>query len=222
MEEQSATQPETGQPIPTSPASLKQNNKSSIVVMVLVFVLMAGGLVYLGYQNDQLQQRLNQLLDQQANQIKPSPTPTSTQTSPTIDQETSWNTYNNTKYNYSLKFPQSFKTQVLAAGAGNLEATANSDHIFVYDRSSQEPYLERYIEVQPVGQAATYGEEWQRSEVKIGATNAIRYEKQDPNTFTIYRSAIPNTSGELEIYATKSPLKKDLAKQILETLKFSE
>lgn len=222
MEEQTQPQQVSSQPAPAPSAPAKQISRPLIITTLLVFLLMAGGLVYLGYQNYQLQQKLGELLEQQTSQTQPTPISTSTQYPQTVDQEANWKTYNNTKYSYSLKFPQSFKTQVLAAGAGNLEATPNSDHIFVYNSPSQEPYLERYIEIQPIAQAATYGGEWQRSDVKIGTVNAAKYENQDPNTFIIYRTAIPNTNGELEIYVTKNSQKKDLANQILSTLKFSD
>ena|SRR3990172_2996912 len=57
---------------------LKQSNKSLVVVVALFFVLMAGGLVYLGYQNYRLQQRLSSLLEQQQSQIQQAPSPVPT------------------------------------------------------------------------------------------------------------------------------------------------
>ena len=76
MEEQALPQPASSQPTTTPPAPVKQSNKLLIPVAASVFVLMAGGLVYLGYQNYQLQQRLDLLSQQQSNQITVSPTPT--------------------------------------------------------------------------------------------------------------------------------------------------
>ena len=72
MEEQSAPQPTITQPA-SSPAPVKQSIKPLIIVVGLVFLLMTGGLVYFGYQNYQLQQKLNQLQEQQTSQIQSSP-----------------------------------------------------------------------------------------------------------------------------------------------------
>ncbi|MBI4028878.1 MAG: hypothetical protein HY376_00755 [Candidatus Blackburnbacteria bacterium] len=76
MEEQGQPQPVSAQSASTCPVPIKQNNKLLITIAGLVFLLMAGGLIYLGYQNYQLQQRLDQLSKQQNNQIITSPTPT--------------------------------------------------------------------------------------------------------------------------------------------------
>src|SRR3990167_6107512 len=73
MEEQTLSQPTPTSPVSSPAVPVKQTSKSLIVVTILVFLLMAGGLVYLGYQNYQLQQKLNQLLGQQANVPQPTP-----------------------------------------------------------------------------------------------------------------------------------------------------
>ena len=82
MEEQTHPQPAPTQPITTSPVPKKQNNKSLVVIAAIVFLLMTGGLVYLGYQNYQLQQRFIQLLEQRAVQNQAAPSPTASPPSP--------------------------------------------------------------------------------------------------------------------------------------------
>jgi len=99
MEEQSAPQPAITQPVFPSPVPVRQINKSLVIVISLVFLLMAGGLVYLGYQNYQLQQKLNRLLEQQ---VQPSPTPT---TSSPSSAETTY-----TYKTFSLSYPKTWKT----------------------------------------------------------------------------------------------------------------
>ena len=101
MEEQSQRQPVSTQPVSTPQIPVKRDNISLIIVFVLVFLLMAGGLVYLGYQNYQLQQKLNQLLGQQANQTQPSPSPLE------ISGETQKNTYSNQYLTFS--YPKSWQ-----------------------------------------------------------------------------------------------------------------
>ena len=89
MEEQTQTQPAPVQPTPTLPVPTKANIKPLTIIDVLVFLLMAGGLVYLGYQNYQLQQKLNQLSEQKTDQIQPSPP------SAIISDDTQKNTFTN-------------------------------------------------------------------------------------------------------------------------------
>ena len=75
MEEQNQPQPVSAQTASTSPVPIKQNNKLLITIAGLVFLLMAGGLVYLVYQNYQLQQELKQLKITIASKIESKPTP---------------------------------------------------------------------------------------------------------------------------------------------------
>lgn len=82
MEEQTQSQSVSAQPSSTSPIPVKQNNKPLTIATILIFLFMAGGLVYLGYQNYQLQQKLSQLLEQKANQNQPLPSPTASSPSP--------------------------------------------------------------------------------------------------------------------------------------------
>lgn len=167
---------------------------------------------------------LNQKQSQPPLVLAPIPTPTP---APNLYREpdgsaatADWKTYTNTKYSYLIQHPSNLKTQVLAAGATNQDASINSDHIFIFDPSSQEPYLERYIEIQPLGQAPVYGTEWQREDIKINGINVAKFINPNPDTFVIYRVAIPNTPGELEIMVTKNPKRNTMADQILSTFKF--
>lgn len=200
------------EPIPQSlPPVPVSNSKLLLILTGLVLALSSGAAgFFLG----------KQLYSQPtASQFTPLPSVTSVEEGdPTAD----WQMYTNIKYNYSIKYPLTLKTQILAAGAGNKEASANSDHIFVYNSSSQEPYLERYIEIQPFGQATSYGPEWQRFDIEINGISAAKFTNPNPNTFIIYRVAIPNTPGELEIMVTKDSRRSALADQILSTFGFVE
>lgn len=75
MEEQAQPQPTSTQPISSSPVPAKPIKKPYIIVVAFAFLLMAGGLAYLGYQNYQLQQKLDSLAIQQNNQTTVSPSP---------------------------------------------------------------------------------------------------------------------------------------------------
>ncbi len=114
MEEQLSTQLEAAQPTPTSPVSVKQNNKLLIIIAVLVFLFMAGGLVYLGYQNYQLQQKLNKLLEQQSDQTQSGPTPT---TGPgTSVLPSGWNYKSNNECSVKFAIPPKEAPYLVADG----------------------------------------------------------------------------------------------------------
>lgn len=108
MEEQPLSQLTPNQSTPTPPVPVKQTNKALIVTALLVFLLMTGGLVYLGYQNWQLQQRLNQLLEQQADQAQPTLSPTVPPSSPTPDQTTNWQTYTSEVLGITVGYPDTW------------------------------------------------------------------------------------------------------------------
>lgn len=126
MQEQTPSQPVSDQQIPTSPVPVKQNNKPSIKVAVLVFLLMAGGLVYLGYQNSQLQQKVNQLSKQQTDQGQPTLSPTTSPTSSTPDQTANWETYTNQEKGYSIKYAKEGFLRLICPGE---ELTVTNDGV---------------------------------------------------------------------------------------------
>ena len=74
--------------------------------MGIVFLLMAGGLVYLGYQNYHLQQKLNKLLEQQTNQIQPSASP-----SPASQTAMSGKSYTDPFNAFTFDYPDNFLVQ---------------------------------------------------------------------------------------------------------------
>lgn len=80
MEEQSQVQPQENQPISPPQDPVKHRSKLSIIFFALAFLIMAGGLIFLGYQNYQLRLKTNQI-QQENHTLKkrlstPSPTPT--------------------------------------------------------------------------------------------------------------------------------------------------
>jgi len=72
---------------------------------------MAGGLVYLGYQNYQLQQRLNQLQEQRANQNQPEPGQVSPFPSPSNEEISEWKAFSDKELGFSINIPQSWNVR---------------------------------------------------------------------------------------------------------------
>lgn len=61
MEEQAQSQPAPTPPVSTPTIPVKQTGKPLVIFAVLVFILMTGGLVFLGYQNYQLKKQISQV-----------------------------------------------------------------------------------------------------------------------------------------------------------------
>lgn len=87
--------------VPQNPASINKTSLNLIVVLVLALLLSLVGTVYLGFQNMQLQKQISGLNKTTAT-AAPSATPDST---------ANWKTYSNTKYNYSIKYPNNWSYQ---------------------------------------------------------------------------------------------------------------
>ena len=105
MEEQAQSQPVPAKPPTIPPVSGKQTNRPLIAIAILVFLLMAGGLVFLGYQNYQLQSKIDTLLQEKAGQTTPAPS-SGLLTSPSPEPTANWNTYSSQLYGFSIKYPK--------------------------------------------------------------------------------------------------------------------
>jgi hypothetical protein len=108
MEEPTPAKPASNQTNSSSQVPVKRNNKPLIIAIILIFLLMAGGIVYLGYQNYQLQQRLDLLLKQQTDQSQSISTPTPAPTSPTPNSTLNWKTYTDPTHNFTIKYPNDY------------------------------------------------------------------------------------------------------------------
>jgi len=117
MDERTQAELTLNQPLSAPKASAKQNYKLLIVIACLFYLLMAGGLSYLGYQNFQLQQKLNQfLLQEDVNQASLTPSPLPNSNPSMSDATADWETY--TSPDYSFKHPSYLKSDTGAAGTG--------------------------------------------------------------------------------------------------------
>ncbi|MDP3994923.1 MAG: hypothetical protein Q8P91_03765 [bacterium] len=147
--------------------------------------------------------------------VQPTPSPTASQ-APTGDLA-NWKTYTNTQYKYSVKYPGLFTTQVLAAGAGNMEADSSARNLFIYQSNAKEPYLERYINLEVFEIKPSYN---QGIITEVSLNNQTTTKIVLPEAkFDIYTVQL-NNKGFIEIYVSNDLNKKELADQILSTFKF--
>src|SRR3990167_9297602 len=105
MEEQVQPQPLPVKPTSSWPVLTKQSNKPLMIFVAFVFLLMAGGLIYLGYQNYQLQSKIDTLLQEKAGQTTPASS-SGLLTSPSPEPTANWNTYSSQLYGFSIKYPK--------------------------------------------------------------------------------------------------------------------
>lgn len=76
-----------------------------ILAGILVIAAIAGGAYYLQSKEGSLH------FGTQKGGITPSPTPAASPTSTGADETANWKTYTNTKYSFSLKYPQNFSEE---------------------------------------------------------------------------------------------------------------
>ena len=183
----------------TNPASApSESNKWLKIVLLGVFgLIIAGGLVFAGYwygKNSKLKTQSAKLNPPAGGQnLSPTETPAvisiPTSTS-TPDPTANWQTYINSEYGYSIKYPIALKTQVVAAGAGTREAPPNARELYIYNPEMEESYMNRYINLEALGSELTRSNEWTRTQVRLGGKSATKLVNSNQTSdFDIYSSA---------------------------------
>jgi hypothetical protein len=95
----------------------KPKSNSLIITLSVSLIVMGGVVVFLAYQNWQLQKQISSL------QVTPSPTPTAT-TDPTAD----WKLFTSHSLNYSLRYPNDSKYKYLDC---SMVQNINTDYDFI-------------------------------------------------------------------------------------------
>lgn len=220
----SSTDPTSVNQLPISPQT-KTNLMMLVLVILLVSAVLFGfGGYYLGkqYPVNQAQNIFNQ------NQTEVTPSvissPTSVTSSPTsspssVNEKVS---YTSSKYGFSVQFPQSFTTQVLAAGAGIREAPPNASNFYIYKIGDTESYINRYINFEVLGLEPSYPTQWTRTPVLMGGMTSTKLvDSSKTSNFDIYLVKLNNNQGVMEIYVSNATDKSGVASEILTSLKFT-
>jgi hypothetical protein len=140
-----------------------------------------------------------------------------------ISDTSDWETYTNTEYNYNIKYPVTFTTQVLAAGAGNKTAPPDARNLFIYNTDTDDPYTNRYINIEAFQIEPTYTEDWTKTQVVLNGQVATKLtDSNQSSDFDIYLVNLVNNQGVLEIYVSNTQDKKQLSNQILSTFEFTK
>jgi len=200
--------PQTPTPV-TTPAT---TNWSKILLFMILGLVIIAGLIFIGK---------NITSNHQPIIVQPTVLPTQTAipastTSPTIDTTVDWKTYTNTA-GYSIKYPASFTTQLLADGADNKEVMSTARNLFIYKAGTSEPYIERYINLEIFDGKPIYS---QGIITEVILDNRTMEKIVIPDAkFDIYSTQVSDKEF-IEIYVSNDPIKKEIANQLLSTFKF--
>ena len=207
------------QPQPTTPpveqTPPKRKPSTVKIIMSIIILLLLSALGSLIYQNNQLKSQISyKPMETSAPSLEPTPTP-----NPTAN----WNSYTNTAFDYSIKYPLTFLTQNMSAGAGTSEALPTSTHLYVYNTEDEKHYLNRYVNIEHLGLIIPKSNGYNETNTTVGNKSAIKYTSTDPEVlFDIYVINFDNDQGGLEIYVSKSEDKQQIAEQILSSFEFTD
>lgn len=198
-----------------SPVFPKKNNLVAISLSILLLVTLSAT-VYLFLRVQNLTKQLAQV------QVQATPIPSPVEI-PAQEGTTNWKIYINTAYRYSLKYPQNWRTEALAAGSQGKEVLENSTGLNIVEADSTKDYPD--ITIQAFDLEPTYLEEGTKTAMVVNGIEMIKREtKQETNLYTqVYTIKILNGKF-LEILFRYDPTAQTLGilDQILSTLKFTE
>lgn len=215
------------------------SNSSSKLLLAVIFgilltAVIAGSTVYFWQKSanekviSNLEQKTTSLekqisMMQELAMTSESTSPSAPSLTPTSETTANWKTYINSEYGFTVKYPRTFKTQVIAAGAGTKEAPQNARNFYIYDPELEESYLNRYINFEVLGLEPIYGEEWIRTQTTIGGISAVKLVVSTTSSnFDVYLVELGSNQGIIEIHVSNSKDKKNTADQILSTFKFTD
>jgi hypothetical protein len=216
-----------------SQPSTRQNGASSTrlftvsVVSVLATAVLVGFAVYF-FQESASEQVISELeekvisLENQLSIVQETETPAPSP-STTTGSIADWNTYLNTEYGFTVKYPKALKTQPVASGVEVREAPQDSPNFYIYDPKDDGSYVNRYVSFQVLGLEPSYSDNYTRSEVMFGDASAIKLvPSAEPGPFDIYLIEFSDNQGVVEVYVSNSEDREAIADQILSTFQFTE
>lgn len=136
------------------------------------------------------------------------------------DETADWKVYENLEYNFSIKFPNNYRTYIQSAGAGTQEASIDARSLYISESSSSEPYLERLVDISTINLLPAAVDSFE----SISLTDNIQAYKlkvTDNPPFGTYYVQIPDTQDYLEIMVQTDSSRIDITNQILSTFKFT-
>lgn len=209
------TQTETAEVQPIVEVKKPKSNFLSILLVVLILVLM-GVSAFLGYQNWQLQQEIKRFEEiikvDNAPYEFPSPTPTP-------DPTANWETYTNTEYGFSVKYPSNVSIfEDNSTSEFNLGFNLDSNSIFIITADTDYPpgETEYYFDTEATG-TRTMGEvTWNEFYLAEGYTDAGQ-QSSPP----LYALQTTNNSVLFKVIGFYSMDLDDQVLQILSTFQFT-
>lgn len=195
MEEQTQSQSAPVQPAPTPQISEKRNIKPLIIVATFVFLVMTGALVYLGYQNYQLQQQIKQLRVTTASEAETKSGPTGAR----VEKSTIVPLNPNCASTFTSKILQlSFEyDECVWRLEENLSEEAGIYSVITATNKNSHKLL---IKAEAIGMGGNYPGCYKVNDVSIFENNIVRVQLSDNNNYYYLNEkndyAIKNYSGE--------------------------
>ena len=212
---QDQTQIQTGvSDVEEAPLQKPKSNKSLLLLMAALILILLASTGYLAFQNNQLRKEISQL------QSSPSPTPTP-------DPTANWKTYSNDAYKYSFKYPSSWKINTTSPQTTYLEAG-----------SVDEPQTFARVSISETGENNKSVEELARSwrsgaveKIQVGGEEAAKV-LQNPNpegeplvqggyTISVFVKNKSNINLLIQLETANLNTYQAIFDQILSTFKFT-
>ena len=172
--------------------------KHRIVIAITVFVLVVSAAVVAAY-----------LVGSQKPKTQPPPFLGESTVDLLPTQITEWETYTNTKYSYSIDYPEGWATIINITGGGKKETLDNADSLDIFDSASQKSYPEAVMTITRREAPSSLPDGWNESESTI---NGIQVKKIEGDEEGLHKETyiLPSDKGVIEIevrYAVGDPVK---------------
>ena len=169
------------------------NRKSLILIILGLVCLIAIGTVILRGKNSP------------SNSV-PGPTssfmPQNNQLSPTgepISVGSDWETYANSKYGYSLKYPPGWSTIInITTESSKQETLPTATSLDIFNGAANKGYPDGVMTIQQISTDFTPPSSWKKSDITLNGTKAQKFEGEDKGFYS-ETYLIPQISGIIKI-----------------------
>lgn len=175
--------------------NMSQKNLVVITTVAVIFLTIGLSFLFLGKSTTPPQ---------------PSPTPAPTTSNLQPDQTaypssvgTDWETYSNTKYNYSIKYPAGWATIINVTPASKNETLPDATSLDIFDSAAQKSYPEGVMTIQYLSSSPDFPN-MTKTDVNIGGKNGQKLTGSEQG-LTKETYLIPQSSGVVEIDIRYSP-----------------
>lgn len=179
------------------PIQSGSSNKLPIILSTILILLSTASSVYLYYQNQLLKQEILQNSKEESN--KPSVDKDNDQQEIKLE----WNTYQSSKFNYKIEYPQDWKAFSVEPGVGELELKTDTKGFITYPNIYTGANAKTSISIETDGanNLTPYSEDWWKNT----QTKFFKIDKEVKTTFAGQTARI--TEGDFDGYGFPARIK---------------